>query len=65
MVSLAGQLLCVTCSQYVPFVVTLIDDEVALVLHRNVALVDVSLSTSVEPTQSVVSLPKCTAGGVF
>ena len=37
----------------------------ALVLHRNVALLDVSLSTNIVPAQSVVSLPKCTTGGVF
>ena len=65
MVSLAGQLFWVTSSQYVPLSVTLIEADVALVLQRKVALVDVSLSTSVEPTQSVVSLPKCTRGGAF
>ena len=48
-----------------PLEVTLIEDDVALVLQRNVALVDVSFSISVEPIQSVVSLPNCTMGGVF
>ena len=44
--------------------VTLIDDDVAAVLHRKVTFVAVSYSTSVEPTQSVVSLPKYTKGSV-
>ena len=65
MVSLATQFFCVTSSQYVPLVVTLRDEVVAFVFHKKVAFVDVSLSRSAEPTQSVVSLPKFTTGVAF
>ena len=65
MVSLVGQFPLETWSQYVPFDVILIEELVAFVLHRNVALVEVSLSVSVAPTHSVVSLPRFTTGGAF
>ena len=48
-----------------PLLVTLIDEVVAVVFHRKVALVEVSVSISVAPAQSVVSLPKLTTGGAF
>ena len=65
MVSLAGQLFWITCSQYVPLFVTLIEEVVSLVLHRKVALVEVSFNTNVAPTHNVVSLPKLTTGVAF
>ena len=64
-VSLAWQSFSEAWSQYVPLVVTLIEEVLAPVLHRKAVLVDVSFNTSVAPVQRVVSLPKCTAGGKF
>ena len=45
--------------------VTLIEDDVALVLQRNVALVEVSLSRMDVFVQRIVSWPRFTTGGAY